>query len=106
MASGECGVALSNSYYLARLMRSNKPEDQAVVERIGVVFPNQAGHGTHVNVAGGAVARHAPHRDAAVKFLEYLASDARAGAISPTATTNGRRSHGVRTQNPALAALG
>jgi iron(III) transport system substrate-binding protein len=75
VASGECGLAVSNSYYFARLLRSNRPEDKAVVERVGVMFPDQAGAGTHVNVAGAAVARHAKNRDAAVAFLEYLASD-------------------------------
>ena len=38
------------------------------------MFPNQADRGTHVNISGGAIARHAPNRDAAVKFLEYLVS--------------------------------
>jgi iron(III) transport system substrate-binding protein len=75
VASGECGVALTNSYYFARLLRSGKPEDKAVVEKVGVVFPNQSSWGTHINVAGGAVARHAKNREAAVRFLEYLASD-------------------------------
>jgi iron(III) transport system substrate-binding protein len=75
VASGECGVALTNTYYFARLMRSNKPDERAIVEKVGVVFPNQASWGTHVNIAGAAVARNAPHRDAAVKFLEYLSSD-------------------------------
>lgn len=75
VASGECGVALSNSYYVARLLRSSKPEDKAVMEKVGLVYPNQASWGTHVNVAGAAVARHAKNRDAAVRFLEYLASD-------------------------------
>ncbi len=75
VASGECGVALSNSYYVARMLRSSKPEDRAVMERVGLVYPNQSSWGTHVNVAGAAVARHAKHRDAAVRFLEYLASD-------------------------------
>ena len=74
VASGECGVALTNSYYLARMMRSQAPADRETVSRIGVVMPNQADHGTHVNVAGGAVARHSRNKDAAVKFLEYLAS--------------------------------
>ena len=91
VASGECQIALTNTYYLARLMRSTKPEDRAVVEKVGVVFPNQQTWGTHVNIAGAAVARHAPNRAAAVQFLEYLASD-RPRPISPTATTNGRRS--------------
>jgi iron(III) transport system substrate-binding protein len=76
VASGECGVALANTYYFARLMRSDKPEDKALVARVGVVFPNQASWGTHVNIAGAAVARNAKHRDAAVQFLEYMASDA------------------------------
>ncbi|MBL8308482.1 MAG: extracellular solute-binding protein [Rubrivivax sp.] len=76
VASGECGVALTNTYYFARLMRSNKPEDRAIVEKVGVMFPNQASWGTHVNIAGAAVAKNAKNRDAAVKFLEYLASDA------------------------------
>jgi len=75
VAAGECGVALSNSYYVARLMRSSKPEDRAAMEKVGVVFPNQSSWGTHVNIAGAAVARNAKNRDAAVQFLEYLASD-------------------------------
>ena len=75
VASGECGVALSNSYYVARLLRSSKPEDKAVMEKVGLLYPNQGTWGTHVNVAGAAVARHAKHREAAVRFLEYLSSD-------------------------------
>lgn len=74
VASGECGVAVTNTYYLARILASKKPEDLQVAERIGVSFPNQASWGTHVNIAGGAVAKHAPHRDNAVRFLEYLAT--------------------------------
>lgn len=74
VASGECGVAVTNSYYLARLMRSSDPADKAVMERVGVVFPNQQSWGTHVNIAGGAVARHSKNTANAIKFLEYLAS--------------------------------
>ncbi len=74
VASGECGVAVTNSYYLARMMRSQKPEDQAVASKVKVVFPNQATWGTHVNVAGAAVAKHAKHPENAVKFIEYLVS--------------------------------
>lgn len=74
VASGECAIAVTNSYYLARLYKSNAPEDRAIVEKLGVMFPNQQSWGTHVNIAGGAVARHAPHAANAVRFLEYLAS--------------------------------
>src|SRR5512134_910953 len=64
VASGECGVALTNTYYVARLMRSANPEDKAVMDKVGVVFPNQSDWGTHVNIAGAGVARHAKNRDA------------------------------------------
>lgn len=75
VGSGECGVAVTNSYYFARLLRSSKPEDKALVDKVTVVFPNQSSWGTHINVAGAAVARNAKNRDAAVRFIEYLASD-------------------------------
>ena len=75
VASGECGVALTNSYYLVRLLRSTKPEDQDLVSKIGFVWPNQKTSGTHINIAGGGVAKNAPHSQAATQFLEYLASD-------------------------------
>ncbi len=105
VASGECGLALSNTYYVARMMRSGKPEDRAVVERVGVVFPNQTTWGTHVNIAGGAVARHAPNREAAVKFLEYLAGDDAQAYFA-----NGNNEYavvsGLKLNNPALDALG
>lgn len=75
VAAGECSVAISNSYYVARLMRSDKAEDKRDVDRIGVVWPDQNANGTHINVSGAGVLKHAPHKEAAVKFLEYLASD-------------------------------
>lgn len=75
VAAGECQVAIANTYYYVRLLKSPKPDERAVAEKLGVVFPNQAGRGTHVNVSGAGALKHAPHRDAAVKFLEYLASD-------------------------------
>jgi len=75
VAAGECGLAVANSYYFARLMKSEEAEDKAVVERVGVVFPNQDGRGAHINVSGAGVLKHAPHPEAAVRFLEYLASE-------------------------------
>ena len=104
VAAGECGVALTNTYYLARLMRSAKPEDKAVAERVGVVFPNQGSWGTHLNIAGGAVARHAKNSAAAVKFLEYLASPEAQNHFA-----NGNNEWpavvGVSFDNPALKAM-
>jgi iron(III) transport system substrate-binding protein len=75
VAAGECELALVNSYYWARLARSAKPEDKALVDKVAIVFPNQSTWGTHVNISGAGVLKNAPHRAAAVKFLEYLASD-------------------------------
>ncbi len=105
VASGECQVALTNSYYLARLMRSDKAEDRAVVEKVGIVFPDQQGAGTHVNVAGGAVAAHAKNREAAVKFLEYLAGD-EAQAYFANGNNEWPVARGLKLGNPALEALG
>jgi iron(III) transport system substrate-binding protein len=75
VATGECGVALTNTYYLVRMMRSDAAADKDAVSKIGIVWPNQQSWGTHVNVSGGGVMRNAPNREAAVRFLEYLASD-------------------------------
>jgi iron(III) transport system substrate-binding protein len=75
LAAGQCDVTVSNQYYYARLARSEKPEEKQAAERLGIVFPNQKSWGAHVNISGAGVLKNAPHRDAAVKFLEYLASD-------------------------------
>ena len=105
VASGECAIGLTNSYYLARMMRSDKPEDRAVIEKIAVVFPDQGGAGTHVNVSGGAVAKHAKNRAAAVQFLEYLAGNEAQGYFA-----NGNNEwpavSGIKAANPALDAMG
>lgn len=74
VASGECAIAITNTYYLARLMRSDHMSERAVAEKVGVVFPNQASWGTHLNIAGGAVAKHSKNVAGAVAFLEYLAT--------------------------------
>lgn len=74
LAAGECDIAVANTYYFVRLMKSSKPEEKAAAAKIGVMFPNQSGRGAHVNISGAGVAKHAPHREAAVRFLEYLAS--------------------------------
>lgn len=75
VAAGECAVAITNSYYLARLIKSGKAEDRAVMDKVRVVHPNQATTGTHVNIAGAAVAKHAKNRDHAIQFMEFLATD-------------------------------
>ena len=74
VAAGECDIAVSNTYYYVRLLKSKKPEDRAAAEKLGIVWPNQKERGTHVNISGAGVAKHAPNKANAIKFLEYLAS--------------------------------
>lgn len=105
VASGECAVALTNSYYWVRLLRSGDAKDKEVVEKVGFLWPNQATTGTHVNISGGAVARHAPHRASAIRFLEYLAS-AQAQAYFAEGNNEWPVVMGAEVGNPQLASLG
>ncbi len=74
VAAGECDLAVGNTYYYVRLMTKPKDADKGVADKVGLVFPNQGDRGTHVNISGAGVLKNAPNKDAAVKFLEYLAS--------------------------------
>jgi iron(III) transport system substrate-binding protein len=105
VAAGECGIAVTNTYYVARLMRSEKPEDKAVMEKVELVFPNQQSFGTHMNISGGAIARHAKNRDAAQAFLEYLASNQAQGYFAD-GNNEWPVVAGTKIQNPALDRLG
>lgn len=104
VAAGECSVAVSNSYYIARLMRSNDAADRAAIAKLGIVFPNQSSWGTHLNIAGGAVARHAKNPAHAVKFLEYLASPVAQGYFAD-GNNEWPAAMGVKIDNPALLAM-
>ena len=105
VAAGECGVTIANTYYLARLMNSDKPEDKAVVAKIGTVWPNQTTWGTHINISGAGMLKNAPNKGAAVKFLEYLASD-EAQAYFANGNNEWPVVASVKVSNPALDALG
>lgn len=105
VAAGECGVAVSNTYYLARLIRSDKVDERRMMERVGIVWPNQGDRGTHINISGAGMVKTSKNREAAVKFLEYLASDE-----AQRYFTDGNNEWpvvpGVTTNNPALEAMG
>ena len=75
VASGECGVTIANTYYFARIIAANDAEAKEVVDKVGIVFPNQDDRGTHVNISGAGMVKGAPHPEAAKAFLEYLASN-------------------------------
>ena len=105
VASGECGVALTNSYYFARMMQSDKPDDMTAISKVGFVWPNQNAGGVHINISGGGMGRNAPHPKEALQFLEYLASDSAQEYFSngnnewPAVPT-------VKVENSALKSLG
>nr|WP_315129734.1 extracellular solute-binding protein [uncultured Polynucleobacter sp.] len=105
VASGECGVALTNSYYFARMMQSDKPDDMTAISKVGFIWPNQNAGGVHINISGGGMARNAPHPKEALQFLEYLASDSAQEYFSngnnewPAVPT-------VKVENSALKSLG
>lgn len=74
--AGECDVAIMNHYYFAKMENNEKePEQKEWAAALRVVVPNQDDRGAHVNISGGGVARYAPHKDNAIKLLEYLVSE-------------------------------
>lgn len=73
-AAGLCDIAIANTYYYGRLVNSDKDEDRQVAEKLAVFWPNQADRGAHVNVSGAGITRHAKHRQAAERLLEFLVS--------------------------------
>jgi len=74
--SGECDIALGNTYYMG-LMETNEkePEQQKWAASVKVLFPNAEDRGTHVNVSGVSMAKYAPHPQEALKLMEFLAGD-------------------------------
>lgn len=105
VAAGECDVALTNHYYYARLARSSKADERALADKVGVVFPNQASTGTHVNISGAGVLKNAPHREAAIRFLEYLSSD-EAQRYFADGNNEWPIVPSAQTVNPVLSAFG
>jgi len=75
VAAGECGIGVVNSYYLARLAASDEQANKDIFDGVGIIFPDQSGRGTHVNISGAAVLKHAPNRDNAIRFIEYLTEE-------------------------------
>lgn len=105
VAAGECDIAVANTYYIARILKSAKPEDKAVAEKLGVVWPNQASQGVHMNISGGGMLKHAPNKASARAFLEYLASD-EAQRYFADGNNEWPVVESVKISNPALEAMG
>jgi iron(III) transport system substrate-binding protein len=104
VGAGEAQATLCNHYYYIRMSQSEDPADRETIANTGLVFPDQAGAGTHVNISGGGVTAHARRRDNAVRFLEYLVSDEGQTMLAPL-----NSEFPIRPEiqpAPALAALG
>jgi iron(III) transport system substrate-binding protein len=102
---GICDIGVGNSYYVG-LMRSGKggPEQVKWGDAIQVLLPTFENGGTHVNVSGAAVAKHAPNKANAVKLLEFLVSN-EAQAIYAQANYEYPVRSGAKV-DPIIAALG
>ena len=74
--AGECDIAVGNTYYMGVMLQNDKePEQKEWANSVNILFPNTGDRGTHVNVSGAVVAKFAPHKDNAIKLIEFLASD-------------------------------
>ena len=72
--AGECDISLGNTYYMGQMV--NSEEQKAWADSVRIVFPTFEGAGTHMNVSGVAMTKSAPNKDAALKLMEWLSSDA------------------------------
>src|SRR5690606_29060218 len=70
--AGKCDLAIGNTYYVALMLKN--PEQKAWADSIKVLFPNAEDRGSHVNISGMALAKHAPNKENAIKLMEFLAS--------------------------------
>ena len=75
--AGECDVAIANTYYMGKMLtNTEEPEQQEWAKTVRILFPSSPEMGTHVNISGMLLARHAPHRENGVKLMRFLAEPA------------------------------
>jgi iron(III) transport system substrate-binding protein len=104
VAAGECKAAIVNHYYLVRMQTSDDPAQRAVAEKVGLVFPDQAGAGAHVNISGAGVSAYAKRKAEAVELLEFLVGDEAQHLLAPVNVEYPIRD--TIEAAPALVALG
>ena len=75
VAAGLADAAIVNSYYLGLLANSVDPKDREVASKVQIIFPDQEGHGTHVNISGVGICKHSKNKANAMKFLEFMTSE-------------------------------
>lgn len=72
VASGEGDIAVVNTYYIGLLLNDENEEERKAGESVGIIFPNQDNRGTHINISGIGVTKFAPHKENAIKLIEFL----------------------------------
>ena len=75
VAAGECDIAIANTYYYVRMLKSEKTAEREAAEKVSIFWPDQQGRGAHVNISGAGVTTSAKNRDNAVALIEFLVSD-------------------------------
>lgn len=75
VAAGEGDLAVVNTYYIGLMLNDENEEERKAGETVGIIFPNQEGRGTHINVSGIAVTKHAPNKENAIKLIEFLSEE-------------------------------
>lgn len=75
VVAGEGDLAIVNSYYIGKMLNSPDAEEVKTAQQIGLFFPNQENRGTHINVSGAGVAKYAPNKENAIRFIEFLISE-------------------------------
>jgi len=73
-AAGQCDIAIANTYYYAAMLSSKKQADRDAAGKLEIFWPNQTNRGTHVNISGAAVTKHAKNTVNAIKLIEFMAS--------------------------------
>ena len=74
--AGECDIAIANTYYMGKMMTNDaEPEQKEWANSARIIFPSSADMGTHVNISGMLLTKNAPHKNSALKLMEFLASD-------------------------------
>ncbi|WP_404462723.1 Fe(3+) ABC transporter substrate-binding protein [Sutcliffiella horikoshii] len=82
VVAGEADVAIMNTYYIGVMLNGTDEEEKKVAESVGVFFPNQDTTGTHINISGAGVTKHAKNKENAVKFIEFLSSEEAQGQFA------------------------
>ena len=73
-ASGECTIAIANTYYFGAMVSGKKQKDRTAASKMALFWPNQNDRGTHVNISGAAITKHASHQANALLLIEFLAN--------------------------------